>query len=100
MKRTGKIMVLVLALCLVFASTALAEGAPAKHGVCGRTFGALVSSLAQSYPGAVADHVSNAGGEGMGMPSIHGVSGRTFGGLVSDLAQSYPGAVADHVAGK
>lgn len=35
------------------------KGMPEKHGVDGKTFGYLVSSLAQSEPGAVADHVSN-----------------------------------------
>jgi hypothetical protein len=32
-------------------------GMPAAHGMTGEEFGAAVSSLAQSAPGAVADHV-------------------------------------------
>jgi hypothetical protein len=39
------------------AALAAPGGAPALHGVDGRTFGGAVSGLAQSYPGAVADHV-------------------------------------------
>jgi hypothetical protein len=35
-----------------------AGGAPAVHGIDGKTFGAAVSGLAQSAPGAVAAHVS------------------------------------------
>jgi hypothetical protein len=31
---------------------------PAAHGTDGKTFGGLVSDLAQSGPGAVAGHVS------------------------------------------
>ena len=89
----------VVAMAAVFTSVASADpgGAPAKHGVDGKTFGELVSALAQSAPGAVAAHVSNAGGNGIGMPALHGVDGKTFGSLVSLLAQSYPGAVADHL---
>ena len=93
------VCMIVVAMTVVFASVTFAApgGAPAAHGVDGKTFGGLVSELAQSYPGAVAEHVSNAGGNGMGMPALHGVDGKTFGELVSALAQSYPGAVADHV---
>jgi len=49
----------VVALTLVFASVSFAApgGAPAAHGVDGKTFGELVSQLAQSYPGAVAEHL-------------------------------------------
>lgn len=39
-------------------ASAAPGGAPALHGVDGRTFGFAVSSLAKMYPGAVADHVS------------------------------------------
>jgi hypothetical protein len=31
---------------------------PAAHGVDGKTFGSVVSSLAKSEPGAIAGHVS------------------------------------------
>ncbi len=85
-------------------------GMPDAHGVDGKTFGAAVSGLAQSEPGAVAEHVSEgkAGGSSNesnsqsnsgGMPAAHGVDGKTFGAAVSDLAQSEPGAVAEHVSG-
>ena len=40
------------------AASAAPGGAPAAHGVDGKTFGGLVSGLAQSAPGAVAAHVS------------------------------------------
>jgi hypothetical protein len=33
------------------------SGMPAVHGVDGKTFGSMVSGLAQMYPGAVAGHV-------------------------------------------
>jgi hypothetical protein len=94
---------LSLALTVPLATTALAApgGMPAAHGLSGEEFGAAVSELAQSYPGAVADHVSGRDGMSMagGMPAAHGLSGEEFGAAVSELAQSYPGAVADHVSG-
>lgn len=91
------VFVAVFAFGSAFAGTG---GAPAAHGVDGKTFGYLVSGLAQSAPGAVADHVSNAGGNSGGAPALHGVDGKTFGYLVSNLAKSAPGAVAAHVSGK
>ncbi len=70
-------------------------GMPAAHGVDGRTFGGAVSELAQTNPGALADHVSgNAGG----IPGAHGLSGSEFGGAVSGLAQENPGALVEHVS--
>jgi hypothetical protein len=100
MKKTLLVLSLSTALVLAFATVALADagGKPAAHGAeDGKAFGGLVSSLAKSGPGAVADHVSNAGGGG-GMPAAHGAEdGKAFGGLVSELAKSYPGAVADHI---
>ena len=101
-----KKLAIVLVLAIVLAAfpinnvSANAGGAPAVHGVDGKTFGSLVSGLAQSAPGAMAAHVSNSGGNGGGMPAAHGVDGKTFGSLVSGLAQMYPGAVASHVGGK
>jgi hypothetical protein len=95
------VALLLVALIMTFgASVVLADegGAPGAHGVDGKTFGGLVSDLAQSEPGAVADHVSSAG-MGGGMPAAHGVSGKDFGAAVSALANSAPGAVADHVSG-
>jgi hypothetical protein len=102
MKKMMLVFVLVLALAIGIMSpvSAAAGGAPGAHGVDGKTFGAAVSGLAQSAPGAVADHVSNGGGNGGGMPAAHGVDGRTFGAVVSALAQSAPGALASHVSGK
>lgn len=35
-------------------------GAPALHGLVGRDWGKAVSGLAQTYPGAVADHINAA----------------------------------------
>jgi hypothetical protein len=95
------IMVAMLVSVMV-AGTALAAsgGMPAAHGVDGKTFGSVVSAAAQSAPGAIADHVSNAGGNGGGMPAAHGVDGKTFGSVVSAAAQSAPGAIADHVSNK
>lgn len=103
----GVILTVVL-LTMAAPALAVAGGAPAAHGVNGKTFGGLVSDLAKSYPGAVADHVSKApaapdaaaASMAGGMPAAHGVDGKTFGYLVSGLAKSYPGAVAEHVAGK
>jgi len=101
MKKLAIVLVLALVLAAFPLSTVSAKGgAPAAHGVDGKTFGYLVSNLAQSAPGAMAAHVSNSGGNGGGMPAAHGVDGKTFGDLVSDLAQMYPGAVAGHVSGK
>jgi hypothetical protein len=99
MKKLTVSLVLTLVLAVMVANVAFAAGgAPAAHGVDGRTFGALVSATAQSAPGALAEHTS--GGKAGGAPDAHGVDGRTFGSLVSTLAQSAPGAVAAHVSGK
>ena len=102
MKKTMLMLTLSLVLLALPASMALADagGMPAAHGVDAKTFGKAVSAAAQSAPGAIADHVSNAGGNGKGMPAAHGVDAKTFGGLVSGLAKSEPGAVAGHVSGK
>jgi hypothetical protein len=99
MKKLTVSLVLTLVLAVMVANVAFAAGgAPAAHGVDGRTFGTLVSTTAQSAPGALAEHTS--GGNAGGAPDAHGVDGRTFGYLVSMLAQSAPGAVAAHVSGK
>ena len=101
MKKLAIVLVLALVIAAFPMSTVSAKGgAPGVHGVDGKTFGAAVSSLAQSAPGAMAGHVSNSGGNGGGMPAAHGADGKAFGGLVSDLAQMYPGAIAGHVGGK
>ena len=102
MKKSMFAFVMALALLTLPAGMALAApgGMPAAHGVDGKTFGAVVSGAAQSAPGAIADHVSNAGGNGNGMPAAHGVDGQTFGSAVSGAAQSAPGAIAGHVSGK
>ena len=100
MKKLSVSLVLTLVLAVLVANVAFAApgGAPDAHGVDGRTFGGAVSGLAQSEPGALAEHTS--GGMAGGMPDAHGVDGRTFGAAVSGLAQSAPGAVAGHVSGK
>ena len=94
-------VVLAVVLLAMAAPAFAAGGMPAAHGVDGKTFGAAVSALAQSAPGAVAAHVSGAvASGGQGMPALHGVDGKTFGAAVSALAQSAPGAVAAHVSAK
>jgi hypothetical protein len=102
MKKLAVVLVLAIVLAAFPISTvsANAGGAPALHGVDGKTFGFVISNLAQSAPGALAAHVSNSGGNGGGMPAAHGVDGKTLGSLVSGLAQMYPGALAGHVSGK
>ena len=102
MKKLVFATLLVIAIAVAAISPVSADpgGMPGAHGVDGKTFGAAVSGLAQSAPGAVAAHTSNAGGNGGGMPAAHGVDGKTFGSVVSGLAQSAPGAVAAHVSGK
>lgn len=102
MKKLAIVLVLAIVLAAFPISTGAASsgGAPATHGVDGKTFGYLVSNLAQSAPGAMAAHVSNNDGNGGGMPAAHGVDGKTFGSLVSGLAQMYPGAMAAHASGK
>jgi hypothetical protein len=110
LKKTLVLGVIVTVLLLVMAVPAMAApgGAPAAHGVDGKTFGGLVSGLATSYPGAVADHVSKApaapdaaaASMAGGVPALHGAYGKDFGMAVSGLATSYPGAVAEHVAGR
>jgi hypothetical protein len=99
MKKLTVSLVLTLVMAVMVANVAFASGgAPAAHGASGREFGAAVSALAQSAPGALAEHTS--GGAAGGAPAAHGVDGRTFGYLVSMMAQSAPGAVAAHVSGK
>jgi hypothetical protein len=98
------IVVMVLAAFVVQPAAAAEGGAPAIHGVDGKTFGGAVSGLAQSNPAALADHVSGGrsggSGGGGGMPAVHGVDGKTFGGLVSNLAKTNPAALVDHVSGR
>ena len=103
--RNIRAVLFVLAI-LVTPVLAAPGGMPAAHGVDGKTFGKLVSDLARSGPGAVADHVATSSDgeeeeeedeEEDGMPAAHGVDGKTFGKLVSDLARSGPGAVARHI---
>ena len=79
MKRLSLSLVLVLALSLMVVGTALADagGAPGAHGLDGKDFGAAVSGLAQSAPGALAAHTS--GGSAGGAPAAHGVDGNFFG---------------------
>jgi hypothetical protein len=96
----GLVLATILTATLVSPALAAGGGTPGAHETDGKTFGGLVSELAKSEPGAVAGHVSNAGGNMGGMPAAHSADGRTFGDLVSDLATSAPGAVAEHIAGK
>lgn len=103
----------LMALVLSLSATAFANdgGAPGKHGLNGREFGAAVSARATEDPLALAKHVGGGGApeetpmareeapEEKGMPELHGLTGREFGQAVSALARSAPGAVAAHVAG-
>jgi hypothetical protein len=102
MKKISMSVVLALVVAVMVFGSALAApgGTPGAHGASGKDFGAAVSGLAQSGPGAIADHVSNSGGNGGGMPAAHGVSGKDFGAAVSGLAQSAPGTIAGHVSGQ
>ncbi len=60
MKKFAATAALALGLVAVAAPAASAApgGAPAAHGVDGRTFGAAVSGLATTNPAALAAHVS------------------------------------------
>jgi len=61
MKKAVLVLVLLVLLTLAFSSIAYAEpggrGAPALHGVDGRTFGALVSYAAKNCPAELVAHV-------------------------------------------
>lgn len=58
-KITMSVVLAVMMAVMVFGPALAAPGGmPAAHGVSGRDFGAAVSWLAKSAPGAVADHVS------------------------------------------
>lgn len=96
-----KFLGLFLLALFVFPIGASAKGMPEAHGVDGRTFGGLVSSLAQTNPSALVEHVSSNGNiSSEGMPEAHGVDGRTFGALVSNLAQTNPDFLSSHVSGR
>ena len=95
---------LTLAILTTFAIpvSVSAVGMPAAHGVDGRTFGGLVSDLAQEDTMALVEHVSGRTleQENKGMPAVHGVDGRTFGGAVSNLARNNPKGLVEHVRGR
>ncbi len=57
---TRKLVVLIVVLTLLFVAVApaMAMGMPDAHGVDGRTFGAVVSELAQTDPMALVEHVT------------------------------------------
>ena len=62
MKFSICVLALVIALAIgIPAAFAEKGGMPAAHGLPGAEFGAAVSELAQSGPGAVAEHVSGCG---------------------------------------
>jgi basic membrane protein A len=50
-------LLMVFTMILLSFGTAFAVGMPEAHGVSGRDFGKMVSELAKSSPGAVAEHV-------------------------------------------
>jgi hypothetical protein len=52
------VLATVLAVASVGTAFGAAGGAPAVHGVDGRTFGGLVAGLAQTNPLGLAGHVS------------------------------------------
>ena len=60
MKKISMSVVLAMMLAVMVFGSALAApgGTPGAHGVSGKDFGAAVSGLAQSAPGAIAGHVS------------------------------------------
>ena len=60
MKRLIVVLIVVVALVAMGVAPAFAApgGAPAAHGLTGAEFGAAVSAMARSAPGAVAAHVS------------------------------------------
>ena len=95
---------LTLAILTTFAIpvSVSAVGMPAAHGADGRTFGGLVSDLAQENTMALVEHVSGRTleQENKGMPAAHGVDGRDFGGAVSGLARTNPSGLASHVSGR
>lgn len=116
-----KLMIFVLLIiCMVIVAPASAQdseggeeasgrgcGMPALHNMTGMEFGYSVRNMAESSPGAVADHVSGfhresqSGQEnGMpgGMPALHNMTGMEFGHAVGGLAESAPGAIADHIS--
>ncbi len=71
-------------------------GMPAAHGF--DNMGECASELAQSSPGAVAEHMGAGSDEGFGpggMPAAHGFD--NMGECASTLARSEPGAVAAHM---
>jgi hypothetical protein len=62
MKFSICVLALVMAIAIgIPAAFAQEGGMPAAHGLSGAEFGAAVSDLATSEPGAVADHVSGCG---------------------------------------
>jgi hypothetical protein len=92
------VILMSVVLCLALAPAVIAAGGvPAAHDSEGQDFGDMVSELAKTEPGAIADHVAECDAGG-GMPAVHCVSGKEFGELVSGMAKTEPGAVAAHVA--
>ena len=57
-KLTALLATMAIMMTIAASSFAIAGGMPAAHGVCGKTFGSLVSEMAHTYPGAVAEHVA------------------------------------------
>lgn len=116
MKKLFSTVVITMFLLVAFTGAAFAAqgGMPAAHGVegppFGPAFGEAVSDLAQEYPGAVADHVTDdcLGVEvdimGMpetpGLPAAHKVTGAEFGAAVSAWAQTDPFGLVEHVGGR
>jgi hypothetical protein len=86
----GLILALLVSVMVFGAVLAAPGGQPGAHDLDGRDFGAAVSANAP-----IADHVSNAGGNGNGMPAAHDLDGRDFGAAVSANAP-----IADHVSNK
>jgi hypothetical protein len=56
-RKAALVAATVVALALPSAAVAAPGGTPGVHGVSGSEWGAAVSGLAQSAPGAVADHI-------------------------------------------
>lgn len=97
------------------------NGMPAAHNMTGQEFGAAVNTLANSAPGAVANHVAPkdvptepeqpeqpemmatmaiTDMPAAGAPAAHETTGQEFGEAVNNSAQTDPQGLASHVSGQ
>jgi hypothetical protein len=85
---------IAVAVLVLGALPALANGKPGAHGDEGRDFGDRVSTAATSGPGAVAEHVLEQLGVGEG-----GGEGEPYGALIVDGFGPYGGLVSAFAQG-